>query len=56
MAEQDAFDAVQPAFLEGVSRFGRLVPADLRAWARWEAREGITRRPPEVGRAFALGF
>jgi putative hydroxymethylpyrimidine transport system substrate-binding protein len=56
MAEQDAFDAVQPAFLEGVSRFGRLVPADLRAWARWEAREGITRRPPDVGRAFALGF
>jgi putative hydroxymethylpyrimidine transport system substrate-binding protein len=56
MAEQDAFDAVQPTFLEGVSRFGRLVPADLRAWARWEAREGITRRPPDVGRAFALGF
>jgi ABC-type nitrate/sulfonate/bicarbonate transport system substrate-binding protein len=55
-AEQASFDAVQPAFLEGVTRFGDLVPAQLRAWARWEAETGITRRPPEVGRAFALGF
>jgi hypothetical protein len=55
-AEQASFDAVQPAFLEGVTRFGDLVPAQLRAWARWEAAEGITRRPPDVGRAFALGF
>ena len=55
-AEQASFDAVQSAFLEGVTRFGDLVPAQLRAWARWEAAEGITRRPPDVGRAFALGF
>ena len=55
-AEQASFDAVQPAFLEGVTRFGDLVPAQLRAWARWEAETGITRRPPDVGRAFALGF
>jgi putative hydroxymethylpyrimidine transport system substrate-binding protein len=54
--EEASFDAVQPAFLEGTTRFGSLVPADLRAWARWAAREGITRRPPDVGRAFALGF
>jgi ABC-type nitrate/sulfonate/bicarbonate transport system substrate-binding protein len=55
-AEQASFDAVQPAFLEGVTRFGDLVPAQLRAWARWEAETGITRRPPDVGRAFAPGF
>jgi len=54
--EQAALEAVQPAFLEGVTRFGDLVPAQLRAWARWEAATGITRRPPDVGRAFALGF
>jgi putative hydroxymethylpyrimidine transport system substrate-binding protein len=55
-AEQASFDAVQPAFLEGVTRFGDLVPARLRAWARWEAAEDITKRPPDVGKAFALGF
>jgi putative hydroxymethylpyrimidine transport system substrate-binding protein len=55
-AEQASFDAVQPAFLEGATRFGALVPGDLSAWARWAARRGITRRPPDVGRAFALGF
>jgi putative hydroxymethylpyrimidine transport system substrate-binding protein len=55
-AEQASFDAVQPAFLEGVTRFGDLVPGPLRAWARWEADTGITRRPPDVGTTFALGF
>jgi putative hydroxymethylpyrimidine transport system substrate-binding protein len=55
-ATEDEFDAVSPAFLEGVTRFGDLAPARLRAWARWEADEGITKRPPDVGRAFALGF
>ena len=55
-AEQASFDAVQPAFLEGVTRFGDLVPGALRAWARWEAAEGITRARPTSGRAFALGF
>jgi hypothetical protein len=53
---QDAFDAVEPAFLEGVTRFGDLDPTRLRAWAAWEAREGVVRRPPDVARAFALGF
>jgi putative hydroxymethylpyrimidine transport system substrate-binding protein len=55
-ATQAAFDAVAPAFLEGVTRFGDLDVAALRAWAAWEARERITRRPPDVGRAFAVGF
>ena len=31
-------------------------PAALQAWARWEARFGITKRPPDVARAFAPGF
>jgi hypothetical protein len=55
-AERASFDAVQPAFLEGVTRFGDLVPARLRAWARWAAAAGITRRPADVGTAFAPGF
>jgi putative hydroxymethylpyrimidine transport system substrate-binding protein len=55
-ATQDAFDAVSPAFLEGVTRFGDLDAARLRTWARWEARERIVRRPPDVALAFALGF
>ena len=48
-------DAVAPAFTAGAERFGALAPARLRAWARWEARFGITRRPPDVDRAFATG-
>jgi putative hydroxymethylpyrimidine transport system substrate-binding protein len=53
---QRRFDAVSPAFLEGVTRFGDLDLARLRAWARWEARTGVAPRPPDVRRAFALGF
>jgi putative hydroxymethylpyrimidine transport system substrate-binding protein len=45
-------DAVSPAFTAGAPRFGALQPAVLRAWARWEARFGITRRPPDVRAAF----
>jgi putative hydroxymethylpyrimidine transport system substrate-binding protein len=55
-AVQAAFDAVSPAFLEGVTRFGDLDVARLRAWARWEARERIVRRAPDVDQAFAFGF
>jgi putative hydroxymethylpyrimidine transport system substrate-binding protein len=55
-AVQAAFDAVSPAFVEGVTRFGELDPARLRVWARWEARERIVRRPPDVALAFAPGF
>ena len=50
------FDAVAPAFTVGVRRFGDLDMGRLRAWARWEARFGITRRPPDVARAFEPGF
>jgi putative hydroxymethylpyrimidine transport system substrate-binding protein len=53
---QAGFDAVSPAFLEGVTRFGDLDLPRLRVWARWEARERIVRRPPDVGLAFAPGF
>jgi ABC-type nitrate/sulfonate/bicarbonate transport system substrate-binding protein len=49
-------DAVSPAFTEGASRYGELDPAALRAWAAWEARFGITKRPPDVAQAFAPGF
>jgi putative hydroxymethylpyrimidine transport system substrate-binding protein len=49
-------DAVSPAFTEGTPRFGTLDLPALRAWARWEARFGITKRPPDVARAFAPGF
>jgi putative hydroxymethylpyrimidine transport system substrate-binding protein len=49
-------DAVSPAFTEGAARYGALDPAALRAWARWEARFGITKRPPDVAQAFAPDF
>lgn len=47
-------DAVAPAFTEGVERFGTLDRPSLRKWAAWEARFGITKRPPDVDRAFAF--
>ncbi|HEX7297414.1 MAG TPA: ABC transporter substrate-binding protein [Solirubrobacteraceae bacterium] len=49
-------DAVSPAFTEGAPRYGALDLRALRAWARWEARFGITTRPPDVAAAFAPGF
>jgi len=49
-------DAVSPAFTQGATQYGELDPAALRAWARWEARFGITKRPPDVAQAFAPGF
>jgi putative hydroxymethylpyrimidine transport system substrate-binding protein len=55
-ATERELDAVSPAFTEGASRYGELDPAELRAWARWEARFGITKRPPDVAQAFAPGF
>jgi putative hydroxymethylpyrimidine transport system substrate-binding protein len=55
-ATQRELDAVSPAFTEGATRYGALDPGELRAWARWEARFGITKRPPDVARAFAPGF
>jgi len=46
-------DVLQPA-LEPPSggAIGALDPAVLRAWARWEARFGIVKRPPDVARLF----
>jgi ABC-type nitrate/sulfonate/bicarbonate transport system substrate-binding protein len=49
-------DAVSPAFTEGATRYGALDLRALRAWAPWEARFGITKRPPDVAAAFAAGF
>ena len=46
--------AVSPAFRpRGGGRVGTLDPAVLRAWARWEARFGIVRQPPDVQAMFA---
>jgi putative hydroxymethylpyrimidine transport system substrate-binding protein len=46
-------DAVSPAFMGDADRYGELSLLRLRAWAAWEARFGITRRPPDVDAAFA---
>jgi putative hydroxymethylpyrimidine transport system substrate-binding protein len=46
-----------PAFRPtGGGPVGALVPATLRAWARWERRFGIVRRLPDVGRMFTQRF
>jgi putative hydroxymethylpyrimidine transport system substrate-binding protein len=55
-ATERELDAVSPAFTEGATRYGELDPAKLRRWAQWEARFGITKRQPNVARAFAPGF
>jgi putative hydroxymethylpyrimidine transport system substrate-binding protein len=55
-AAQRGFDAVSPAFTVGARRFGELDRARLGAWARWEARFGVTERPPDVAQAFEFGF
>lgn len=49
----DQLATIRPAMtLHG--RFGVLDAGRLRAWARWEARFGVVRRPPDVARAFDL--
>ncbi len=45
-------DAVSPALQGSADRFGELQLSRLRVWAAWEARFGITRRPPDVSRTF----
>jgi putative hydroxymethylpyrimidine transport system substrate-binding protein len=45
-------DAVDEAFTAGARAFGQLKPDVLRAWARWDVRFGILKRPPDVERAF----
>jgi putative hydroxymethylpyrimidine transport system substrate-binding protein len=52
-AVQRELDAVAPAFTAGARHFGELDRARLRRWAAWEARFGITRRPPNVALAFS---
>jgi ABC-type nitrate/sulfonate/bicarbonate transport system substrate-binding protein len=49
---QRELDAVSPSFTAGVRAFGQLTPARLRAWAAWERRFGLVRRPPDVAAAF----
>jgi putative hydroxymethylpyrimidine transport system substrate-binding protein len=49
-------DAVSPTFTAGGSRYGALDRGALEAWSKWEARFGITKRPPDVALAFAPGF
>ena len=49
-------DAVSPAFTEGVTRYGELDPRRCRPGRGGRRRFGITKRPPDVARAFAPGF
>ena len=45
---------LRPAFAGPDGRPGELDPAILSRWARWEARFGIVKRPPDVSQAFDL--
>lgn len=45
--------AIDDAFTGADGRIGSFDRVALRAWARWVMREGITRRPPDIARAFA---
>jgi putative hydroxymethylpyrimidine transport system substrate-binding protein len=49
-------DAVTPAFTAGARGVGELRPAVLRAWAAWDRRFGILKRPLDVSRAFDLSL
>ena len=53
---QAQLDAVSPAFIGDAPRFGALQPRVLNAWALWEAKFGIVKRPPDVRRAFDAAF
>jgi putative hydroxymethylpyrimidine transport system substrate-binding protein len=53
---QEEFDAEAPAMTAGASTFGELRPERLRAWAAWEARVGITKRPPDLTQLLAPAF
>jgi ABC-type nitrate/sulfonate/bicarbonate transport system substrate-binding protein len=48
--------AEMPAFLAPDGQFGELTLSSLTRWARWEARFGIVRRPPDVKAAFDPRF
>ena len=45
-------DRLGPAFQGTQPTFGELDPARLRAWAAWEPRTGLVKRPPDAARAF----
>jgi putative hydroxymethylpyrimidine transport system substrate-binding protein len=45
-----------PAFRGPGGHFGVLDPATLDAWAQWEARFGIVKRPPDVATTFDRAF
>jgi NMT1/THI5 like len=45
-------DRLGPAFQGTLPTFGELDPARLRAWAAWEPRTGLVKRPPDAARAF----
>ncbi len=49
-------NALLPAFRAPDRRVGELELAELRTWARWEARFGIVSRPPDVMDTFAPDF
>ncbi len=48
--------AEDPAFLAPDGNFGELDPKSLSTWARWEAKFGIVRRPPDVSAMFDPSF
>jgi putative hydroxymethylpyrimidine transport system substrate-binding protein len=45
-------DRLGPDFQGSLQTYGALDPARLRAWAAWEPRTGLVKRPPDVARAF----
>lgn len=48
--------ALASAFTTKDGTFGVLDPAVLARWSAWEAKFGITERPPDVGELFAPAF
>src|SRR5258705_2861375 len=49
-------DRLGSDFQASLQTFGELDPARLRAWAAWEPRTGLVKRPPDVARAFEARF
>ena len=47
-----ALDRLGPDFQGTLRTFGELDTARLRAWAAWEPRTGLVKRPPDAARAF----
>jgi ABC-type nitrate/sulfonate/bicarbonate transport system substrate-binding protein len=45
-------DRLGPAFQGTLTTFGELDPERLRAWAAWEPRTGLVKRPPDAAQAF----